>query len=196
MKLVVKFAKINVRKLMKTRIIALVLVVASTLFSCKNDKAETNKEAAVAETPNNQFKFTLNVIAKSEDDFCLLYTQDGSTNFKDEVVWQHVKGNPNEQQVVFVLPADTYPTQLRFDLGIKKEQEDIILKSVVCEYKGKKKEIYGSELGLLFRPDESKCTFDPTTGVIKAIVKDGLKQIPSMYPQETNLGPVLKKLAE
>ena len=66
----------------------------------------------------------------------------------------------------------------------------------MCEYKGKKKEIYGSELGLLFRPDESKCTFDPTTGVIKAIVKDGLKQIPSMYPQETNLGPVLKKLAE
>lgn len=181
---------------MKTRLISLVLVVTSIFFSCKNDKAETNKAETVAETPNSQFKVTLNLIAKSEDDFCLLYTQDGTTNFKDEVVWQHVKGNANEQQVVFVLPADAYPTQFRFDLGIKKEQEDIILKGVVCEYKGKTKQIYGNELGLLFRPDESKCTFDVNTGTIKAIVKDGVKQIPSMYPQETNLGPVLKKLAQ
>lgn len=179
---------------MKTRFITLILVVVTTFFSC-NDKATTNKEEALIESPKNQFKVTLKVIAENEDDYCLMYTQDGSTNFKDEVVWQHAKGSKNEQQVVFVLPEDAYPTQLRFDLGIKKELESIVLKSITCEYNGKKKEIYGSELGLLFTPDASKCTFDVTTGVIKAIDKDGVKQIPSMYPQETNLGPVLKKLA-
>lgn len=180
---------------MKTRLIALVIVVLSTFSSCKNDKVESNNALDASQTINNQFKVTLKVIAKNEDDFCLLYTQDGSTNFKDEVIWQHVKGSENEQDVVFVLPADDYPTQFRFDFGIKKQLEEIVLKEVVCEYNGKKKVMQGSELGLLFTPDQSKCTFDVSTGIVKAVVKDGVKQIPSMYPQETNLGPALRKLA-
>lgn len=180
---------------MKTRIILSILLIAVFFTACKNDKSKGSPDGDKPEEVATVFKVTLKVIVKKEDDFCLLYTQDGSTNFKDEVVWQHFKGSENEQQVVFVLPEDVYPSQLRFDLGIKENQEDIVLKGVVCEYKGNKKEVYGNELGLLFRPDESKCTFDVTTGIIKAISKEGIRQIPSLYPQEANLGPILQKLA-
>ena len=46
-----------------------------------------------------------------------------------------------------------------------------------------------------FRPDDSKCTFDASSGLIKALVKNGEKQCPSLYPQETLLKPEIEKLA-
>jgi hypothetical protein len=164
----------------------LLLFMAVIFSSCKNDKTDKDAESKT-------FKVTVKVIAKNDDDFCLLYTTDGTCNFNDKVVWQHVKGNNDEQEVAFSLPSNIKPTQLRLDFGIKKEQDEIVLKKMTFEYNNKKKEIQGDELRLLFRPDDSKCTFDGTTGVIKAITKDGQKQIPSIYPQEANLGPVLKK---
>jgi hypothetical protein len=179
---------------MKTKWIML-LLSSVLLCSCKNDKTENNSEGENKVTVDNIFKVTVTVIAKKNDDFCLLYTEDGSINFTQGSVWQNVKGNENEQQVVFNLPKEAYPTQLRIDFGMNKEQEDITLKAIVCEYNGNKKEIRGNDLGLLFRPDDSKCTFDSSTGLIKAIVKDGQKQSPSFYPQEAILGPELIKLA-
>lgn len=170
---------------MKAKSILLLLFTISFL-GCKNDKNGSD-------TSQKSFKVTLKFVAKSEDDFCLLYTTDGSSNFGDKVVWEHIKGSNYEQEAVFNLPAGAVPTQLRFDFGINKNQEDIVLKQMTFEYNAKKKEIRGEELRLLFRPDDSKCTFDGPTGVIKAIMKDGQKQIPSIYPQEANLGPVLKK---
>ena len=174
----------------------LLLVCTVILFSCKNDKTENNKEEVNKKVAQNIFKVSINVIAKKNDDFCLLYTEDGTINFTQGSVWLNLKGSENEQQVLFYLPKDAYPTQLRIDFGMNKEQKDITLKSIIFEYNGKKKEIRGNDLGLLFRPDETKCTFDVATGVLKALVKDGQKQSPSFYPQETNLGPELVKLAK
>ncbi|MBC7524227.1 MAG: hypothetical protein H7239_07300 [Flavobacterium sp.] len=179
---------------MKIKSILLILFTVC-LLSCKNDNKENNKQE-VKEVAQNIFKVSINVIAKKNDDFCLLYTEDGSINFTKGSIWQNLKGSENEQQVVFYLPKDAYPTQLRIDFGVNKEQGDIVLKAIVCEYNGKKKEIRGNDLGLLFRPDETKCTYDSATGLIKAISKNGQKQSPSFYPQEANLGPELKKLAK
>ncbi len=180
---------------MKTKSI-LLLFLGVIFFSCKNDNKENTNQEPGIEAQANIFKVTVSAIAKKDDDFCLLYTEDGTINFKDGSVWQNLKGNENEQQVVFNLPKDAFPTQLRVDFGINKDQEDIVLKAIIMEYNGKKKEIRGEELRLLFRPDESKCTFDPASGIIKAIVKDGQKQSPSFYPQELNLGPELLKLSK
>ena len=180
---------------MKTKLI-LVLFLGIIFLSCKHDNKENNNKEPKAEAQVNIFKVTVFAIAKKDDDFCLLYTEDGTINFKDGSVWQHLKGSENEQQVVFNLPKDAFPTELRVDFGINKDQEDIILKRIVLEYNGKKKEIHGDQLRLLFRPDESKCTFDPSSGIIKAIVKDGQKQSPSFYPQEAVLGPELIKLGK
>jgi hypothetical protein len=178
---------------MKTKLILLLLISITTFSSCKNDKSETKNNEDTSEVISNNFKVTLKLIIKKDDDFALFFTEDGSINFKDDPIWHGVKGSESLQDVVFELPEGSYPTQLRMDLGIKKDQEDITLKSVKMEYKGKTREIVGAELINFFRADDSKCTFDPATGLIKAV---GPTKAPSLYPQEANLGPEIAKLAK
>jgi hypothetical protein len=182
----------NLKK-MKTRIILSILLVTVFFTGCKNDKSVDSLEVVTPEVVDNTFKVTLKVIVKKDDDFALFFTEDGSINFKDDPIWHGVKGSESLQDVVFELPEGSYPTQLRMDLGIKKDQEDITLKSVKMEYKGKTREIVGAELINFFRADDSKCTFDPATGLIKAV---GPTKAPSLYPQEANLGPEIAKLAK
>src|SRR5690606_35657337 len=126
----------------------------------------------------------------------LLYTEDGTINFGESVVWSPVPGKPEMQNVEFYLPKDVYPTQLRFDLGLKQAANDTLyLKSVHFDYNGKKFDIVGPQLGQYFRADENHCTFDPNTGAVVPIVKDGTVKHPSIYPQEVELGKALEKLA-
>ena len=178
---------------MKTRIILSILLVTVFFTGCKNDKSVDSLEVVTPEVVDNTFKVTLKVIVKKDDDFSLYFTEDGSINFKDQPIWQGVKGSESLQDVVYVLPEGTYPTQLRLDFGLKQDQEDITLKSVKMEYKGKTREILGAELINFFRADDTKCTFDPSTGLIKAISQP---KAPSLYPQEANLGPEIAKLAK
>lgn len=173
--------------------IFLMFVLVSTVLGCKN---ETKEESVTQETTVetiNSFKMTASVIVKKDDDFCLLYTQDGSLNFK-EGVWKGVKGSENEQNVEFLLPQDTFPTQLRLDLGRNKDQDDIVIKSVKFEYLGNVLELVGPQIGVFFRADASKCTYDFETGLIKGLIIDNVKQSPSLYPHELVQEKELSKL--
>ena len=181
---------------MRTKFFILAIVLVGIFSSCKNEKSVDSLEVVQPEIIDNNFKVTLGVIVKKDDDFSLFYTEDGSIDFKGEPLWIGVKGSDDLQQVVFNLPNDVFPTELRLDFGMKKDQEDIILKSVILEYKGNKKEIIGANLITFFRADENKCSFDPNTGLIKAVIKDGIRQFPSLYPQEANLKPEIEKLAK
>lgn len=168
------------------------------LFGCKNETPIDNLEVISPKSEKfdvDLFKITLNVVVKKDDDFAIFYTTDGSTDFKIAPIWHAVKGNSDAQEIKIELPNNIFPTQLRMDFGLKQDQEDVVLKSVILEYKDKKREISGLEIANFFRADENKCTFDRNTGIIKAVVKDGKKESPSLYPQESFLGPELKKLA-
>lgn len=170
------------------------LIVAVTLVSCKIKDEQTETETT--QPQQKSFKVTASVISKTKDDFCLLYTEDGTINFGETVVWASVPGKQEEQKVDFYLPEDVYPTELRLDLGLKQNATDTIyLKSVHFEYNGKKFDIIGAQLGQYFRADENHCKFDPNTGAIIPNVKDGKVKQPSLYPQEVELGKALKTFA-
>ena len=180
---------------MKLKTNFLFILLFLTIVSCKekennSDSGTNNQEVVAADV----FKVTLNIIAKKKDNFCLLYTEDGSLNF-NEGIWNQSKGSDSEEAIVFALPKDVFPTQLRLDLGKSKEQEDLVIKSIKFEYKGKVRELKGAEMGVFFRADASKCTFDAITGVVKAIEKDGNKEY-SLYPNEAILAAELPKLAK
>ena len=169
-------------------------VVGVTLTSCKIKDDEAKGETTQLQKRN--FKVTANVISKTSDDFCLLYTEDGTINFGETVVWTAVPGKADEQKVEFYLPEDVYPTELRFDLGLKQTANDTIyLKSMYFEFDGKKLDIFGAELGQYFRADENHCKFEPSTGAIIPIVRDGKVMQSSIYPQEAELGKALKRFA-
>jgi len=193
MKLVITFAEITY-SIMKTKSIFLALI-AILAFSCKDDKADTGKSETPNEVVKNVFKVSVTMVAKKDDKFSLFYTEDGTTDFKQDPIWMDIKGGDQEQTLNCTLPPDVFPTEFRLDFGMNKEQESVVLKSVTFEYNGKQRVIAGAELGNFFRPDDSKCTFDPATGVIKGIEKNGMKT-PSLYPHEVNLKAELEKLAK
>ncbi len=163
-----------------------------TLICCKDKINETGAPKEVDLT--NVFVFSIDVIAPKTDNFSLFYTEDGSINFGNKVIWSSVKGSQNEQRVQFLLPKNAFPTQFRLDLGTNHEQDEIIVKAISFKFNKKEKIIKGKELGVFFRADLSKCTFDMKTGVIKTIVKDNKKQGFSLYPLEPIQAAELPKL--
>lgn len=170
------------------------LAVGIIVIGCKFK--EENAETTTEPVAKFGFKVTANVISKKTDDFCLLYTENGTINFGDSVVWMPVPGKQEEQKVEFYLPEDVYPTQLRLDLGMKQTGTDTIyLKSVHFDYNGKKLDIIGQQLGQYFRADENHCSFNPSTGAIIPVVKNGVAEHPSIYPNEVEMGKALSRLA-
>jgi hypothetical protein len=179
---------------MKTKLITILLLI-TTIFGCKDEKSVDNLEIVKPDVIDNSFKLSLDVIVKENDDFSLFYTEDGSTDFtKIEPIWISVKGSESSQKVIYSLPEDVIPTQLRLDFGINKNQKDIVLNNVSMNYKGKTKTIGCPNLVSFFRADDSKCTFDHVTGKIVAKIVDGKRQYPSLYPHETVLQPEIEKL--
>lgn len=177
---------------MKTKFITIIFL---SLF-LTNCKKENKDEIATKEVDVDIFKVELNLTSTKDDNICLLYTEDGSIDFTNGgTVWQNLKASKAPQKVTFFLPKDVYPTQLRFDFGFNKDQEDILISAINFEFNNNKREVIGSEMRLLFRPDDSKCTFDET-GLIKPLIIDGVKQSPSLYPQEENLKVVLEGLVK
>lgn len=180
---------------MKTKFIAVLVLLTAFISGCKDEKSVDNLDVVKSEVIDNSFKVTLDVIVKENDDFSLFYTEDGSTDFtKIKPIWMSVKGSETSQKVIYSLPEDVIPTQLRLDFGINKIQKDVVLNSVTMEFKGKSKTIGCPELVSFFRADENKCTFDHVTGLIKAKNIDGVRQFPSLYPHEKALGAELEKL--
>lgn len=180
---------------MKNNLLIVLVLITSLFTACKDEKNVDSLDVVTPELIDTGYKVTVNVIVKKKDDFSLFYTEDNTIDFtKIDAMWQGVQGSELEQPVTFNLPLEVIPTQLRLDFGMNQEQEDIILKSVVIEHNQKKEIISGPLLKNCFVADASKCTFDGDTGIIKAVVKNGKREYPSLYPQEASLSEVLNKL--
>ena len=178
---------------MKTKFITSLIVLA-LLFSCKKEVNSTDSEVKVEEV-SKDFKVTLDVNVKKDDSFHLFYTEDGTSNFTEESsVWVEFKGKDESQEVVFNLPKNTIPTQLRLDFGVNKDQEDIILNNFKMEYLGKSYEAPSAKFFTIFIPNDLVCKVDVASATIKPI-KEKDKQYfgPSFYPLET-LSKEIEKL--
>jgi hypothetical protein len=181
---------------MKTRIILSVLLVAIFFTGCKDEKSVDNLEVVTPEVVDESFKVTINATVKKDDTFSLYYTEDGSTDFKLEPLWLAFKGNNAPQDIVFSLPKDVLPTQIRLDFGITKDQEPIVINSFKMSYYKKEFQIPGNQFFIYFDPDLSKTVFDKNTATVTAVVKDGARQSPSFYPNTKPLGDEINKLVK
>ena len=171
-----------------------ILLLVTTLFSCKNESNSEKNSSSVQPELTKNFKVSLNVLVKQDDNFQIYYTEKTSSDFnEEESVWVEVKGSENPQDVVFNIPEDVLPTMFRLDFGVNDKQEDIKLNSINIEYLGKS---FKSETPLLanyFRPLDST-QVDVKNGLIKAILKDGKRVEPAIYPHEEILKMELEKL--
>ena len=182
---------------MKTRIILSVLLVTILFTGCKNEeKGKPNEEPNEEAVLSKNVIVTLDLTIKKDDDLQVYYTDKTSTDFNEkESIWQHVKGSEVPQKVVFNLPEDAFPTMVRIDFGVNKDQEDIILSGVGFEYLGKNFIVNSGLLPNYFRP-QTETNIDFNTGIIKAIVKDGKRVEPALFPHEVPLSKELVKLIQ
>lgn len=170
------------------------------VFACNKDKAKENTKAEapkipVTENVDKRYKVKLDFIAKKDDSFSLFYTEDGSIDFtKIEPIWVEFKGNPEMQEIVFNIPDKVVPTQIRLDFGVNKDQSEVVIRSLKMEHAGKYFEAQGNLFFEYFRPDPTKTIIDKETAVVKAVVKDGVRQSPSFYPIEDVMKAELAKL--
>ncbi len=168
---------------MKTRFFAITLI-ALTLFSCKDEKKEDNNKA-VAEKPKNEnlFKIAFDAVVKKDDSFHLYYTEDKTNNFtEDKSIWVKVKGSNNEQEVLFMLPEDVLPTDVRVDFGYGDVVQDIVLNKLRINYYDKSFTTQDSLIFNYFYANEQNTLIDKKTNTIKRLKSDQ-KTAPSLYPQ-------------
>lgn len=178
---------------MKTRFFVGIILASVLFVGCKNDKATQTviEEPAIDE----QFKITLDMIVKQDDDFQVYY-KNGDAQFNEEQsVWVNVKGSGAPQQVVFRLPQGVVPDLIRIDLGMSNTQEDMTITGIHVDYLGKNFTTQGPDIANYFRPLEGT-EIDFNTGVIKATLKDGKRIEPVLYPHEIPLGEKLVSIGK
>lgn len=173
----------------KTLIPALFLV--TILFSCKEDK----KEEVKTEKEKVTFDVSLNMIVKQDDNFQIFYTDEATPNF-DEIksMWLPVKGSENAQDIVFHLPEDVIPLNVRVDLGNNEKQLPMKLNNFKMKYLDKVYELKDTliltnfVIGEQLKYDKATSTLTPNKGTAK--IYD-----PLLYPQD-NLKEEIQKLVK
>lgn len=171
-------------------------MLTTVFVGCKNESNSNDANDLTKQVPLEEgFRVSLEVIVKKDDSFHLYFTEDGTIDFgKNQPISAKVIGSENAQNVIFNIPNDFFPNEFRFDLGSNLEQEEIILKSIKFDFKGKTKSLVGSEIGMYFRADGTNCIYDISTGSIKGKVVDGKRLMPLLYPHEEALRLEIEKM--
>jgi len=141
---------------MKTKSILSVVLIVLFMSACKNTENTDAKKDDVAKVAvKERFSVEMTVQAQKQDDFTVFYTEDGTNSFDGvKAVWSGVKGGNVEEHLLFDLPEEVIPTNIRVDFGIKKEREDVTLKNMKIEFYGKSLEIKGSDFFTYFLKNE------------------------------------------
>lgn len=173
---------------MKVKIVLGIVLTAVLFAGCKNEKEKDGEDKASG-TPDatvvENFRVTLNVVAKKNDDFQVYFIENASEDFTEEKSqWTNFKGSENAQDVVINLPPQIVPSSLRIDLGLNAEQEDIKLNTITMEYYGKTFTVKASDIGKYFNLLEPT-KVDLATGMVNAKDKDGKRVEPAIQAQES-----------
>lgn len=154
---------------MKTRIICALVLVATLVIGCKDEKSVDNLQVVDKEVETKGFKVTFNAIVDKDDIFQIFYNEDGSEVFDGkQIVTINVKGKAEAQDLVFIAPEGDKPVTLRFDLGANKELTKVPFTSFKLEYQGKTFEAKGAEIFKYFYPNGSvKCDTLSATAITK-----------------------------
>ena len=153
------------------KLIAL-LIVALSLFSCKNKESKEQTElkpAAKIEVDKTLMRVTFSIVAEQNDKACLFYTEDGTINFDDKkTVWVDIKGSKSPQDIVFTLPKNVLPDHLRVDLGRGKNplQTYFDIKEFSVDYLDKKFEAKGIMVFNYFYPNKDLNIITPKSTLL------------------------------
>lgn len=160
--------------------LATAFLAATVLISCKKDEKAT-PEAAQIQNPNFTVEFEGS--AQKTDNFAVYFTEDGTNEFKDvNAVWSGINGGKTST-IVFTLPETVVPTHIRLDLGLKQDQDSVVVKRIKVNFNDNAFEFKGSEFFNYFIKNEQfATTIDQAAGTMTVVKKDGVYKTPYYYP--------------
>lgn len=176
---------------MKSKLIIASLLLSVAFYSCKDDK---KSEAVKAEEKPKTFDIALNMTVKQNDRFQLFYTDEATPGFEEKKsVWVDVKGSEKPQDIIFNLPEDEIPTNLRLDLGVNNKQPEMKFNSFSLSYFDKNFTLKDSSILQFFVPGQIE--FNKETSTIKTNQGSAVAYDPMLYPQD-NLKAEIQKLVK
>ncbi|NHM07780.1 hypothetical protein G4D82_11155 [Flavobacterium sp. CYK-4] len=121
------------------------------LLSCKESRIFESESIK----NNNCFEVLLN-LRITQNDQLLLFYKDASIAYFDDAhtVLAKVKGSPAPQSIVFTLPAEVYPNDLRLDISSNKNQSPIVIYGVDLRFQGRTFHIGQDDFGRYFSPNQ------------------------------------------
>jgi hypothetical protein len=161
------------------KVVCSAVLLAMTVLSCK--KESPVDKAPVTTTPINNVEVTMDVEVEKDDNFQLYYAEDGTLNFKGDVLTAPVKGQKASQKITFILPDDAKPNNFRIDVGDNINQGKMKINSFMFRFHDKKFKISGQAFFQYFSlngnliVDAEKATMTPAP-------KDGSSYDPMFYP--------------
>lgn len=171
---------------MKTNKLFLALLMLSALVSCKKEESKENTDVTSNPT-KNIFTITLNAVVQKDDSFQVYFkdVDNDQVPFEEsKSVYIDVKGSETAQDIVFNLPEDAYPAQIRLDYGINKEQTAIKINSFKINYLDKTLELTPNEFFNHFIFNETTLVKDTINNLIKPIIFDGGGYDPMSYSEK------------
>lgn len=174
-------------------IVFTILVLSLSFVSCENKKTEENSttpESVVSK--DSPFTVKINALILKDDIFNIYYNEDGKDVYlPEQVVIIETKGNNTAQDIVFELPKDVMPMNLRFDLGSNKDQKSIKINSFQMDYMGKSFATKsGGEFIKYFSPNP-QIVFDAATSSANIVIDETVMYDPIFFAT-----PDLKKEIE
>lgn len=170
------------------KIFLLISLLAFTIFSCKDESKDVEKVESKPQT----FDVTLNMVVPKDDKFQLFYTDESVVDFDEKKsIWIDVKGSDSPQDIIFQLPPDEIPSNIRIDLGTNETQSPMKLNSFEMSYFSKSFTLKDSlilshfVIGEQLMYDKKTSILTPNKG--KAEVYD-----PLLYPQSIIKDEIIK----
>lgn len=116
---------------MKANIIVASLLTLTLFLSCKDEKKEEVKAPVL-----NNIQISLDLIIKKDDSLQLFYKDEAIPAFNEEnSIITPVKGSSERQEIIFNLPEEITPSELRFDIGNKEGQSPVVINNFKMQYK-------------------------------------------------------------
>lgn len=167
------------------------LVCALLIFfsiSCKDENKKEENVEAVAELKET-FDVNFNLVIPKDDTFQLYYTEDKSLNFsEDKSVKIIVKGSENAQDLLFKLPEDVLPTNIRLDFGKNIEQGVIGINSMKLKYIDKSFDVNfkdpNNSIPHYFYFINTQINYNEANSTITILNKEGQNREPLMWSNE------------
>jgi hypothetical protein len=187
-----KYNFVKKNKEMNSKFILPYLLFTIVFVSCKKEKTDNQIES---EEKSKTFDVTLNMVVSQDDNFQIFYIDGSNQDFdENKSLWVSVKGSSEPQDIIFNLPEDVIPSNIRLDLGNNENQSAMKFNSFKMSYYDKSYELKDTlilknfVIGEQLNYDKATSTLTPNKG--KAIIYD-----PLLYPQ-SNLREEIEKIVQ